>query len=169
MEDNQNPAPVKQPSIHDIKIEISLQEYFSMSYYRHNDDKIVISEERYKLLAQQPGFNELIHVFKYEVEGRNLYRLQKLEDYKRTLIAKDIETKEQKEEREAELNFAKTKHQIIETWKKEARLRLMKTGKLTKDMIESLLIRCMNPETDRDKTFAERLNYPYREENKTQP
>lgn len=157
MEDSQT----KPKTISNIKIEISLEEFFNINFYRHNEYKIVVSEERYNLLVKQEGFNELIHVTKFEVEGKNIYRLERLEDYKRSIIGKD----EQRLEKEAEIGLARQKFQIIETWKKESRIKLMKTGKVSKEQIESLLIRCMNPETDRDKAFAEKLNYPYREEN----
>lgn len=159
MEENQDKPKIL--SLNDIKIEISLQEYFNMSYYRHNDDKITISEERFNLLSSQQGFNELIHVTKFEVEEKNIYRLQPLENYRRSIIGKD----EKRVEVEAEIGIARARSKIIEDWKKEVRQRLMKTGKATKEIIESLILRSMNPETEKDRLWATKLNYPYREEN----
>jgi len=152
-------------SLKDIRLEISLQELFNLSYYRHLDDKIVVSEERFNLLAKQPNFNELIHVFKYESQGVNLYRLQQKEDYERSIIGKDKLSKE----KEADLDLARMKHKTIEKWKSEARIRLTNTGKLNKNQIETLLIRCMNPKNDRDKLFAGKLKYPYGEDNSVDP
>lgn len=151
------------PSLNDIQITISLAEFW------RNNDFLVFSEERYLSVANQPGFSELVHVYSYEVEGRKLFKLTKMTDWIVNSKAKD---EERKRVETIEL-VAKSKHQIIEAWKKETMIKLSSL-KMDKKQSENIILRCMNPERDadtgkltpageRDKRFAEKLNYPYRE------
>ena len=161
-------------TLQNIKLEISLEEYFSLSYWRRNDPRIVISEERFLVLSKQKDFDTLVHVYAYEVEGIKLYRLEKMSDY----IVNSQHKAEVRKNVEIENEVAKSRHQTIEDWKRTARLFLTKK-KIEKSQIESLIIRAMNPNDvdinleveekriaiQRNKKFADLLEYPYREEN----
>lgn len=149
-------------TLNDLKITISLEEFFSLSYYRHLSNTVVVSEARYNSLASQEGFNEVVHVDSYisEKTGETLYRLQRKENIVKSSIEKDKE----REIITFQHNLAKQKSQVIEEWKKASLFKLMKTGQINKEQALSFIQRAMNPTTERDKKFAEKLGYPYRDD-----
>ena len=151
-------------TLNDLKITISIEEYFSLSYYRHLSNIVVVSEERYNLLKCQEGFNELIYAESYisEKTGHTLYKIQRITD---NIRVKDSKEKDkEKEIIEFQHGLAKQKNQVIDEWKKASLYKLMKTGKVNKEQAMDFISRAMNPKTERDKIFAEKLNYPYRED-----
>src|ERR1041384_2784015 len=136
----------------DLKLEITLDEYFNR-FKSMGQDCIIVDQERKDIICAQPNWDKCIHFElipsdTHEEELARLkvyvYRMYRLEDWKHKVeIRPDLVT-EHKQEKLAE---AKKLHELNEAWKKETRAKLWKalskTGK--QEQVEKYLKLAMNP------------------------
>lgn len=127
----------------DIKITISLEEYINR-FCSSGGKFLVVDKNRAAEIMAQNGWESSVY-FEPMLDGNGeiaVYKLWRLKDWE---WSKSTKLEHREETRQLNMIEARKKHEALEKWKKEARLRIMKTGKIPENKVESYLQRCISP------------------------
>lgn len=150
----------------DIQVSITLDSFFMLSYYRRHDEHLTVSLEWLNAqgIKELPGIENLLHFREIlsvrESATATLVEIWPIEAWRRKHEVKDF----QEIKKQTDVSEAKSKHNIIELWKRSALTRLMKTGKLDAKQANEWLVRAMNPTSEIERKMAIKLEYPFAEE-----
>jgi len=169
---NSNAIESSNKTLADIKVTISLEHFFLLrggSFNRLKEPYVTVDDLWLKeqgLLNLSDELKDLIYLRevgetnenKEGEETRKLYELWPMTEWRRTFNYKDKKQETLALVKEEE----KTKHTVLETWKKEALTKLMSVGKLDAKMALNYIAKAMNPTDSFDFRLAEKLDYPFR-------
>lgn len=133
----------------DIKITITLEEYIN-KFISSGGKFLVIDKDRAGEIMAQNGWE--INIYLEPILDNagvvTVYKLWRLKDWE---WSKSTKLEHREERRQENIKEERGKHERLEAWKKEARLKILKTGKIPESRIESYIQRCLNPRAESDK------------------